>query len=199
MNFPVRRLPGGLAVAVAVAFAAAVVLPISPARAGLINLNACNGSALSQSFAPWSDPSWYEPAPGGDFESPAWTLDGGAQLTAGSEPYVATGTPGSSSLLLPAGSSAESPSTCIDAAYPTVRFFIAGTGLVAVSVVDGAVHIPAGVAAASGAWSPTSVMLTDSPVLGALSGGTAQVSLQLTSLAGNPQVDDVFIDPWNRG
>ena len=27
----------------------------------------------------------------------------------------------------------------------------------------------------------------------------AQVSLQLTALAGDPQVDDVFIDPWNRG
>jgi hypothetical protein len=34
---------------------------------------------------------------------------------------------------------------------------------------------------------------------GLLSGGTAQVSLELTGLTGSPQVDDVFIDPWTRG
>ena len=184
---------------IALALAAVVALPVSAARADLINLDPCNGSALSQAFATWGDPSWYELAPGGDFESPAWALTGGAQLTAGSEPYAATGTLGASSLSLPAGSSAQSPTTCVDAAYPTVRFFIAGTGLVAVNVVDGGLDIPAGLAAASGAWSPTPVMLTEFPVLAVLSGGTAQVSLQLTALAGDPQVDDVFIDPWNRG
>ena len=195
----VRRLRGGLALTIALAFVVAVALPVSPARADLVNLNACNGAPLSQAFVPWSDPSWYELAPGGDFESATWALTAGAQLTPGSDPYAATGTLGSSSLSLPAGSSAQSPSTCIDAAYPTVRFFIAGTGLVAVSVIDGALDIPAGIVAAAGPWEPTSVMLTESPVLGALSGGTARVSLQLTALTGNPQVDDVFIDPWNRG
>ena len=59
--------------------------------------------------------------------------------------------------------------------------------------------IPAGLATATGDWQPTPVLLTESPVLGLLSGGTAQVSLQLTALIGDPQVDDVFIDPWNRG
>jgi hypothetical protein len=84
----------------------------------------------------------------------------------------------------------------VDAAYPSIRFFIAGQGLVAVNVVDGGAVIPAGVALAGGRWSPTPVMLTSSAVLGALSGGTADVSLSFTSLAGDPQVDDVFIDPW---
>jgi hypothetical protein len=42
-------------------------------------------------------------------------------------------------------------------------------------------------------------MLTSSAVLGALSGGTAQVSVNLTALAGDPQIDDVFVDPWSRG
>ena len=77
--------------------------------------------------------------------------------------------------------------------------FIAGTGLVAVSVVDGGLDIPAGLAIASGGWEPSSLMLTEAPLLGLLSGGTAQVSLQVTALAGDPRVDDVFIDPWNRG
>ena len=89
--------------------------------------------------------------------------------------------------------------TCVDAAYPTVRFFMAGRGLVAVSIVDDGLAVPAGVAGALGGWQPTPVMVTESPLLGVLSGGTAQVSLQLTALAGDPQIDDVFIDPWNRG
>jgi hypothetical protein len=87
----------------------------------------------------------------------------------------------------------------VDAAYPSVRFFIAGHGLVAVNVVDGSLVIPAGVAVAGGEWSPTPVMLTSSAVLGALSGGTAQVSLTFTGLLGSPRIDDVFIDPWNHG
>jgi hypothetical protein len=196
---PVRRLVGGVSIAIALGVASALALPVSAAAADPINLAACNNAALSQAFAPWADPSLYELAPGGDFESAAWTLDGRAQLTAGSEPYAATGTLGNSSLSLPAGSSAQSPVTCVDAAYPSVRFFIAGTGLVAVNVIDGGLDLRAGIAAASGAWEPTSVMLTEAPLYGILSGGSAQVSLQLTALAGDPQIDDVFIDPWNRG
>lgn len=187
--------------------AAALVAPIvSDAYANvvdptpLVNLNPCNASALSQPFVRWLDVDQYELAPGGDFESSTWTLTGGAERVAGSEPYAATGKLGASSVSLPAGSSAQSAPTCVDAAYPSIRFFIAGRGSVAVSVVDersGSV-IPAGVAVAVGAWSPTPVMLTSSAVLGALSDGTAQVSLTFTGVAGSPRVDDVFIDPWGH-
>jgi hypothetical protein len=199
LTSPVRRLVGGVSIAIALGLAAALALPVSAAAADPVNLSACNNAALSRAFAPWADPSSYELAPGGDFESAAWTLEDGAQLTAGSEPYAATGSLGDSSLLLPAGSSAESPLTCVDAAYPTVRFFMTGGGVVAVSVVDDGLAIPAGIAVATGDWQPTPVMMTESPLLGVLSGGTAQMSLQLTALAGDPQIDDVFIDPWNRG
>jgi hypothetical protein len=157
----------------------------------LINRGPCNSNALSQPFAPWGDSSSYELAPGGDFESSdfassPWTLTGGAQLVAGSEPYAATGTLGASSLSVPAGATALSPTTCVDAAYPTLRFFVGGSGSVALSIVYDGVSIPTGV-----------VVTTDS-LLGLLSGGTAQVSLELTGLTGSPQVDDVFIDPWGR-
>ena len=199
MTRSVRRVFRRVSIVTAVGAAAALAPPLSAANAGVVNLNPCNDSALSQPFAPWSDPSFYELSPGGDFESSAWTLAGGAQLSGGSEPYGATGGLGSSSLSLPAGASAQSPTTCVDAAYPTVRFFIAGTGVVALSVVDDGVAIPAGVAIATGDWKPTPVLLTEAPVLGLVSGGTAHVSLQLTALTGDPQVDDVFIDPWNRG
>jgi hypothetical protein len=187
----------------ALAGGATSAIPVSAARADPINFAACNLSELSHPFAPWGDPAPYELVPGGDFETPAWTLNGGAKRVLGSEPYAATGTLGSWSLAMPAGSSAESPSTCVDAAYPTVRFFISGTGLVAVTIVDRSlgipVSIPAGVAVAVPTWLPTPVMLTSSAVLALTSGGVADVSVRITALTGNPHVDDVFIDPWNRG
>lgn len=171
--------------------------PVSPTS--LVGPNTCTLSAVSQPFAPWLDLAYYELTPGGDFESSTWTLTGGAKLVAGSEPYAATGTLGSSSLSLPGGSSARSPLTCVDATYPSIRFFIAGSGSVAVTVADGSSVIPAGIAVAGGEWTPTPVMLTSSAVLGAASGGTAQVSVTFTGLSGSPRIDDVFIDPWSRG
>lgn len=182
----------------ALTVAAALARPVV-AHADPVNLNPCNNAALSQPFAPWADVSWYELAPGGDFESLDWTFRGGARLVAGSEPYASTGELGGFSLSLPAGASVESPLTCVDAAYPSIRLFVAGTGLVAVDVLSGALDIPSGVAVAGGRWLPTPVMVTSSAVMAALSGGTAEVSLRLTALTGNPQVDDVWVDPWNRG
>ena len=193
------RTLGSLIAVIALAIGTALLLPASPARADVINLNPCNSAPLTQPFARWGDPASYELAPGGDFEAPAWALYGGAHRVPGSEPYAATGTLGSGSLTLPMFSSAQSPPTCVDAAYPTVRFFIAGTGAVAVSLVDGNLAIPAGIAVAGHTWQPSPVMITSSPVVAALSGGVAQVSLRITSLIGDPQVDDVFVDPWNRG
>jgi hypothetical protein len=199
MQYTRSRAFRGLIILGALAIATALALPASPARADLINLSACNPSALGQPFAPWGDLASYELAPGGDFEASAWALYGGAHRILGSEPYAATGKLGRWSLSLPMLSSAQSPPTCVDAAYPTVRFFIGGTGAVALSLVDGPLVIPAGVALAGDTWQPSPVMLTTSPVVALLSGGTAQVSVRITALLGNPKVDDVFIDPWNRG
>jgi hypothetical protein len=179
----------------------ATTLAAAPTAAAqsVVNVSTCNTNALTQPFAPWADPASYELAPGGDFESSTWSTSGGAAIVSGSEPFAATGAPGNSALSMPAGSSAQSPSTCVDAAYPDVRLFVGGTGTVAVSVVYNGVAIPAGVAVAGGSWSPTLPMVTQSAVLGALNGGTATVSVLLTALTGTPQVDDVFVDPWNHG
>ncbi|HEY1519809.1 MAG TPA: hypothetical protein VGL69_18030 [Solirubrobacteraceae bacterium] len=199
MISPIRRVYGSLSIACAIGAVGAVVLPVSAAQAGLLNPGSCKTSALSQAFAPWGDSASYELVPGGDFEISSWSLSGGAQRVSGSEPYAATGKLGAWSVSLPAGASAESPATCVDTSDPTIRFFMAGSGVVAVSVVYAGLPIPAGVAIAPGGWQPTPVMLTESPLLGLLLGGSAQVSLQLTTVLGDPQVDDVFIDPWNRG
>lgn len=189
-----RRLLGVVSTTCALGTVGLAAIPAA-AQASLINLNSCNTSALSQPFAPWGDNSSYELAPAGDFEANGWNLHGGASVVSGSEPYAATGTLGQSSLSLPAGSSATSSLTCVDAAYPTVRMFVGGTGAAAVSVIWNGIPIPAGVAIAGGSWTPTLPMVTQSAVLGALSGGTAQVSVAITALTGKPQVDDVFIDP----
>jgi hypothetical protein len=195
----VRRLLGEFSTCAALAVLGVVAMPVSAAQAGVINLSACSIAATSQPFAAWLDPAWYELAPGGDFERPGWNLTGGAQRVNGSEPFAATGKLGSWSLSLPAGASAQSPPLCVDAAYPTIRFFTSGVGLLEVNVIYGGLTLPAGVAVAAGGWGPTLPMLTES-ALGALtSDGSAQVSIQITALAGDVRVDDVFVDPWNRG
>lgn len=194
-----RRLRAVLATCVAGALGFAL-LPVAVARGDQIGGGACTPSALSQPFARWADWFSYESAPGGDFARlTPWTLSGGARTVSGGEPFAAAGNVGTFSLLLPGGAVAASPSFCVDAAYPTIRFFIAGRGAVAVHVVSGSAIIPAGVAFGAGGWLPTTVMLTGSAVTGALAGGSARVSLVLTALSGDPQVDGVFVDPWNRG
>jgi hypothetical protein len=179
-------------------------LSAAPAQAALISTGACSDAALSQPFAQWGDTSSYELVAGGDFEGSlsGWTLGGDAQRVTGSEPYGATGSVGSYSLALPAGASAQSPFTCVDAAYPTFRFFARNDGLASTVLVQvvyrtllGEVALPIGAVALSGEWQPTLPMLTGSIVTGALSGGTAEVALRFTALTGHSQIDDVFVDP----
>jgi hypothetical protein len=181
------------------ALTAAMMLAAPVAQADLVDMNTCNSNALSQPFLPWGDSASYELAPGGTFNDGSWTLTGRASLVSGAEPWAVTGTPSRSSVALPMLSSATSPQTCVTAAYPTARYFIGGTGVVAVSMVYDGVAIPAGTAVAGGGWAPSPVAITASAVTGALNGGTAQVSLRFTSLLGTPKISDVFIDPHSRG
>jgi hypothetical protein len=195
MNIPVRRVLLALAASAATA---AVAGPVASAQAELLGGSGCSFGALSQPFAPWGDNASYELAPGGDFESAGWDLSGDAQIVSGSEPFAATGTLGSSSLQLPAGSSATSPPVCVDASTPTLRFFDTGSGVLLVQVVYDGIAVPIGADHASGDWAPSGIMHTNGMLMGLLGGGSAQVSLRITALTGDPQVDDVFIDPWNR-
>jgi hypothetical protein len=189
---------------IALAATAIGVFSAAPAQAALISTGACNEAALSQPFLRWGDTSSYELVPGGDFEGSlaGWTLSGGAGRVSGSEPYGATGSVGDYSLELPAGASAQSPFTCVDAAYPTFRFFARNQGLLSTVLVQvvyrtllGSVALPLGVVALSGEWEPTLPMLTGSVVTGVLSGGTAEAALRFTALTGSSRIDDVFVDP----
>ena len=83
----------------------------------------CDGVGAQQPFLDWHDQGQYVLVDGGDFESAAagWTLSGGAATTPGGNTFrldsIAT------SLSLPAGSSATSPSICVSKGNPTARLF----------------------------------------------------------------------------
>jgi hypothetical protein len=184
---------------------AASALSAPPAQAAGLTGNSCPATAVSQPFSQFGDQSDYALVPGGDFESAAagWTLTDGAQVVAGSEPYGATGSVGSSSLSLPAGATATSPPVCIDIAHPTLRLFERTQGLALVLIQEiyqtqlGTIDDPIGALSMSPGWEPTSVISTDPALSAALSGdgGTAQVSFRFTTLVGAAQIDDVFLDP----
>ena len=207
--FRTRSLPtlGDIRLPLALAILPVSLPPAASARAALVSTGACNGSALSQPFAQWGDSSPYELVSQGDFEGSLsqWTLGGGAHRTSGGEPYGPAGALGGSSLALPPGASAQSPYTCVNASYPTFRFFARNGGLLSTVVVQvvyktllGPVALPLGAVALSAGWQPTLPMLTGSVAGGLLSGGTAQVALRFTALTGESRIDGVYIDPRMR-
>ncbi len=202
-----RRVACSLGLAFAVVSVTLNVLSAAPAQAALISTGTCSEAALSQPFLRWGDSNYYELVAGGSFEGSlsGWSLSGGAQRAAGSEPYGATGSVGAYSLSLPAGASAQSPFTCVTASYPSFRLFARNNGLLSTVLVQvvyktvlGNVAAPIGVIALSGEWQPTAPMLTGSVIGGVLSGGTGQVALRFTALTGSSRIDDVFIDPRMR-
>jgi hypothetical protein len=201
-----RLLPLGLLGATVL-----LLVPAASASATLISTDTCDNSTLTQPFAPWGDTYQYKLVPGGDFEGSlaGWTLSPGAKRVAGSEPFGATGTVGNSSLYLSAGASVQTPYTCVDAAYPELRFFARENGLlsiVAVSIVykeplvNIPVTVPVGAVLLSGKWAPSARMSTMSALQGVVDGvltgsATPQVALRFTEVTGSSQIDDVFIDP----
>jgi hypothetical protein len=170
--------------------------------AALISTGACDEASLTQPFKPWLDSSQYKLVPGGSFEegTSGWTLSHGATVASGNQSLDADG---SHSLYLPAGSSAESPSTCVNAAYPTFRLFARNSSLLSTVVVQvvyddpivGQVALPVGAVALSKNWQPSLPMLTASAVQGVLKNGVAQVRLRFTAALGSSSIDDVYVDP----
>src|SRR6266571_7697488 len=86
------------------------------AKAGLLGTGTAsycdpNSSAV---FLPWGDTSNYMLTPGGSFEESTtlWKLSGGAKVVSGNEPYFIHSKKDRSSLYMPAGSSASTPTMC---------------------------------------------------------------------------------------
>lgn len=199
-----RRTALGLAGATALLAAGA-----GPASAAVLTAPAadCTEPAVSQPFAPWLDYASYSAVPGGDFESGAdgWTLSGGASVTGNGSTHFG----GDSALRLPSGSSATSPSVCVDLAHPTTRFFVKRTsgGLLGVlntlrveavftDVGGTSRSVPAGVALGSSSWQPTLPLPILANVIGL--GDQVEVAFRFTPVAGDWGIDDVYVDPFSR-
>ena len=204
-RFKLRALAAG-------ALALASLAAPSAAQAALFEHGACDDAPLSQPFARWNDDASYKLVPGGDAEGSleGWSLSG-ARRVAGSSPFAATGKLGASSFSLPAGASLTTAATCVNADYPTFRFFAKSSGgllgLLPVMTVElvyrdgllGLVSLPIGTVAPGSSWKPSPVMLSGSAVGAAVAGGEAPLSLRFRSVSGTWQVDDVFVVPFKRG
>jgi len=198
----VRRASAPVAIA-SVLTALALSLGVGSGAAGL---GVSCPDPTTQPFRPWSDYARYAAVPDGGFEAGAsgWSLQGGAKVVAGNNPFFLRGSGDRFSLSLPAGSSATSPPMCIALLSSKMRFLMTGQtgsrlrvqilyrGLVSstVGVLDG------GSVDSSGAWAP-------SPELGMLGGLlpllTQSVQFRLVATSGSSRVDDLYLDPWKIG
>ena len=194
----------GLALLVILGALAILALP-GPAHAA-----GCPEQPLDRTFRPWLDLAWYAQAPNGGFESGAsgWTLERGAAVIDGNEPFHVGGSGDASSLALPPGGSATTAPVCIGVEHPTLRFFARNTGdptsLLTVSVVFrdalGLRHaLPVGVVAAGSEWAPTPVVPVVVNLLSLL--GDQQVAFRFTAVGdrGEWTIDDVYVDPYKKG
>jgi hypothetical protein len=176
----------------------------APPSTAPLQFGACDDATLTQPFAPYGDLALYKLLQGGDFEAgaPDWAFDGGAAIVSG-------GSSGQASAAIPAGSSVTSPTTCVNAAYPKLRFFVRSGGRVPgaqlrVELVYGSGplsqhSVPAGIVTAADDWSPSRAMATLAIAGGVQTGGEADVALRFTAVRGDWAIDDVFVDPYRRG
>jgi hypothetical protein len=208
-RFRVCRLPIGVLVSLLTVAALG-----GSAHAALLTGSAtsCAASSESQVFLPWQDSADYGLVPGGAFESgeAAWSLSGGAATVPGNESFGVHGADDVTSLSLPSGSSASSPSFCVGVQNPTVRLFAENSGdpssTLAVDVnFIGPLGLPLSLPIAwlsSGAsWEPTPVLPIVVNLLTLLPGNETPVSLTFApqGTGGSWQIDDVYVDPMHRG
>jgi hypothetical protein len=197
---------------VAAGFTAAIACAAfaSPASAGIITSSAqsCDDSPITQPFSRFGDYANYKKI--GNFESgtSGWTLSGGAKVVAGNETYKVGGSADAKSVLLPNGSSAVSPFTCVGLAEPTLRLFAkrnsALLGLVSTLTVQMQVQTSLGLSLwlpvlpgdlGGGSWHPTAKMPLLANLLTLSATDRTPVRFRITPLLGSWQIDDVYVDP----
>lgn len=191
----------------------ALALAAQPSHAALLTAStpSCAAGAGSQVFLPWLDVANYEPAPDGGFEAGAkgWSL-AGATTVAGNESWTVGAAGDRTSLKVPSGGSATSPTFCVGLENPTVRLFAkrVGGSLLSTLRVDvrfqdalGATQeLPIGaVALNGGSWQPTLPMAIVANLLPLLPGDHTPVQLRFVPQGGAAwQVDDVYVDPFKH-
>jgi hypothetical protein len=184
---------------------ACAALALAPAAASAAG---CAEQPTSQVFAPWGDGAQYALAPDGGFEAGAagWTLSGGAAVADGNEPFRVGGDADASSLALPPGAEATSPTVCIDVEHPTIRLFARDDGgllsTLTVSVrfrtLLGYKTLPVAVLGAGDTWQPTAPVAVVVNLLSLL-GGRQDVSFVFSAAGGDWAIDDVYVDPYSKG
>ena len=168
----------------------------------------CPAETMVQPFGNWSDTDSYYLAPGGSFESlSGWAVGGGAKLVPGNESYDVNSTKDKSSLYLPSGSKATSPSVCITTATPDFRLFVLNTGSAA-SILNvnmtytnnkgKATTVNVGRLTGRSAWSlGPQVYFLQNVIPLVNSNGQTWVTFTFAPAdkLGHWQVDDFFVDP----
>ena len=207
MNGIIRR--AALAATVAVATAAVFA---APASAGILTASAsdCGDETLTRPFAQFGDSANYKLVRNGAFETGTngWTLTGGARVVTGNEPWKVGGSGHAKSLVLPAGSTAISPVSCVGLGEPTLRFFakknraaLLGLSTLTVTVyvktsLGLTVPVPVGAVFNGGQWKPTPQLLIVANLLPLLPGDRTPVAFKFTPVLGDWQMDDLYVDPW---
>ncbi|HEY3774074.1 MAG TPA: hypothetical protein VGL69_13825 [Solirubrobacteraceae bacterium] len=173
----------------------------------LSGTNCAQTYAETTPFSPWSDTNSYRLVPGGNFPTTGsgWSLAGGASIAPSSDPNQLAGAAGAGEVVLPSGSSAVSPYSCVDTGQPTIRFMDAGNPqarlIVDVTFVEPAglqITLPVGVVAPGAKWQPSPTLVDLQVVGGLLQGGAVPMALSFQASGGTVDVSDAFVDPRMR-
>jgi hypothetical protein len=199
-------------IALAICTVAAVVAPVANAGILVSSAEKCDAQHFSTPFARWGDKAAYTPVPGGAFEvgDKPWALSGGAKIVSGNEPYKVADGSDSRSLYIPAGGVATSPAMCVGLSEPTIRWFqkqsnslLGLTGAMTVSVLTETstglvLETPVGAGLLGSSWSPslTGVIVTN--LFPLLPDNKTAVAFRFRAVTGSWNVDDVYVDPYQR-
>ena len=206
-------MAGKLKIFIATAVCAVAAVAAPAANAGLLvsSAQSCDAQQFSSPFSRWGDNATYTPVPGGAFEAgqQGWTLSGGAKIVSGNESFKVRSSTDSRSLSIPAGGVATSPSMCVGLQEPTIRWFqkqaslLGITGSMTVSVLTetslgAVVETPVGAGLLGTSWSPslTGVIVTN--LLPLLPNNKTAVAFRFRAVTGSWNVDDVYVDPYQR-
>jgi hypothetical protein len=203
-----------VAFAAALSSCAVAMVAVPAAEASVLSLlpGSCGGETYTQPFAQFGDNNNYVLVPGGTFEAGTlpWATTGGAQRVGGNESFKVTSAADSSSLSLPAGSSATGPAVCANIYKPTLRLFARNTGssssrlnvdVYYPGLLGGVQKARVGTIGGGANWSPTGVQqLTVQNLLATLSLSRTVIAFRFSPAdsSGNWTIDDVYVDPHMR-
>jgi hypothetical protein len=164
---------------------------------------ACSYPAGEAVFSPWGDPRAYVLAPDGGFEAggAGWSLEGGATVVSANETSYLNSASDLQSLALPEGSSATSPTLCVNQETPFVRAMVRSSGKGARLRVE-TIYPDLGVVRTHTVGGERTEWVPTHPLSTSFGRATVteadSVQIRLTPVSGDWQVDDLYIDPFAR-